>query len=61
MVLLACTSGAFAQTEKQVQQRTLSEILDSWIANTEIHVMQVADVMPGGEVLICARPKYWKV
>lgn len=46
IVLLACTSAALAQANKQLQQRNIAEALDSWITNTETHVVPVAEVMP---------------
>jgi uncharacterized damage-inducible protein DinB len=46
VVLLACSSMALAQADKPLQQCTISEALDSWIANTERHVVPVADAMP---------------
>ena len=45
-VLLACSSSALAQAGKPLPQGSVSETLDSWITNTEKHVMPVADVMP---------------
>ncbi len=46
VLLVAFGSRAPAQTERPLQQRTISEALDSWITNTETHVVPVADVMP---------------
>src|SRR5215469_10505230 len=46
LVLLACSSAALAQVSKPLQQGTITEALDSWITNTERHVVAVADVMP---------------
>ena len=46
VVLLACTSAAVAQANRPLQQRPIAEALDSWITNTERHVVPVADVMP---------------
>jgi hypothetical protein len=46
VVLLACSSAALAQAGKPLQQRTVTEALDSWITNTERHVVPVAEVMP---------------
>ena len=46
MLLVACINVALAQSDKPLQQRTISEALDSWIANAERHVMGVADAMP---------------
>jgi hypothetical protein len=46
VVLLACTSAAVAQTDKPLQQGTVTEALDSWITNAERHVVPVADAMP---------------
>ena len=47
IVLLASRgSPAPAQTGRPLQQRTISEALDSWITNTETHVVPVAEVMP---------------
>lgn len=45
-VLLACSSSALAQAGKPPLQVNVSETLDSWIMNTERHVVSVADVMP---------------
>ena len=45
-VLLACTGAAIRQGERPLPQRTISEALDSWITNTERHLVPVADVMP---------------
>lgn len=56
MVLLACAATAFAQMEKRVQQRTLSEALDSWITHTEILMMQVADAMPADKYAFAPDP-----
>src|SRR5579863_2234110 len=47
--LLLILGGSFviAQTPKPTQQqRTVSETLDSWITNTENHVVPVAEAMP---------------
>ena len=46
VVLLSCGSASLAQADKPLQQRTVTEALDSWITNTERHVVNVADVMP---------------
>lgn len=46
VVLLACASAALAQEGKPLQQRTVSEALDSWITTTETHVVPLADAMP---------------
>ncbi len=46
VVLASCGSPAGAQTGGPLQQRTISEALDSWITNTETHVVPVAEVMP---------------
>jgi hypothetical protein len=46
LVLLACSSAALAQASKPRQQSTITEALDSWITNTERHVLPVAVVMP---------------
>jgi len=45
-VLLGCTSVAAPQAEKPLYQHTITEALESWITNTERHLMPVADVMP---------------
>ncbi len=46
VVLLSCGSASLAQADKPLQQRTVTEALDSWITNTERHVVPVAEVMP---------------
>jgi hypothetical protein len=46
MVLLACSTVALAQSNKPLQQRTISEALDTWITNAESHITAVADAMP---------------
>jgi hypothetical protein len=46
IILLACTAVALAQGDKPLQQRNISEALDSWITNTETHVVPVAATMP---------------
>ena len=42
MVLLLCGSGFFAQASKPLQQWTIEETLDSWIAHTETSVVGYA-------------------
>ncbi len=44
-VLLACGSMALAQAEKPLQQRTISETIDTWITNAERNVVPLAEVM----------------
>jgi hypothetical protein len=46
VILVACSSGLFAQTSKVPQQRTIAETLDSWIARVETLVVAGADAMP---------------
>jgi uncharacterized damage-inducible protein DinB len=46
IILLACTAVALAQGDKPPQQRNIAEALDSWITNTETHVVPVAAAMP---------------
>jgi hypothetical protein len=46
VVLLAGTTAALAQDNRPLQQRTIAEALDSWITNTETHVVPVAEAMP---------------
>jgi hypothetical protein len=46
LILLACGSGSFAQTNKVPQQRTIAETLDSWISRVETLVVAGADAMP---------------
>jgi peroxiredoxin/uncharacterized damage-inducible protein DinB len=46
MVLLACSSAAYAQAGKPRQQRSIAEALDSWITTAEQHVVPAADAMP---------------
>ena len=45
-VFLACGSAVQVQSAKTIYQRTIAEALDSWIANTETHVVEAADAMP---------------
>lgn len=40
------TAAASAQGKKPLPQRTIGETLDSWIANTEDHVVPAADALP---------------
>jgi len=46
IALLVCSSVALAQGSKTLQQRNIAETLDSWISNTETHLVPVAEVMP---------------
>jgi hypothetical protein len=46
VVLLVCGRAALAQAGKPLQPRIVTEALDSWITNTERHVVPVAEVMP---------------
>lgn len=46
MVLVACVTIARAQNDKPLQQRTIAEVLDSWITTVERHVVPAADAMP---------------
>ena len=47
LLLIMAGSLVVAQTPKPMQQqRTISETLDSWITNTENHVVPVAEAMP---------------
>jgi hypothetical protein len=46
VLLVAFGRPAWAQTGRPLQQRTISEALDSRITNTETHVVPVADAMP---------------
>jgi cytochrome c biogenesis protein CcmG/thiol:disulfide interchange protein DsbE len=45
-VFLVCSSAVQAQSDKTIQQRTIAEALDSWITNTETHLVEAADAMP---------------
>ena len=45
-VFLICGSAVRAQSTEPMQQRTIAEALDSWISNTETHVVNAADAMP---------------
>jgi cytochrome c biogenesis protein CcmG/thiol:disulfide interchange protein DsbE len=46
MVLAVCSTVARAQTDKPLRQRTIAEVLDSWITTVERHVVPAADAMP---------------
>jgi uncharacterized damage-inducible protein DinB len=46
VVLLACTGAVHAQADRPLLQRTIAEVLDSWITNAETHVVPAADAMP---------------
>src|SRR5580700_9582630 len=46
IVLVTCTTVARAQTDKPRQQRSIAEVLDSWITTVERHVVPAADAMP---------------
>jgi hypothetical protein len=46
VILLACGAAAVAQGGKASQQETITQALDSWITNTEKHVVPVAEAMP---------------
>jgi hypothetical protein len=46
MILVACSVGLFAQTDKVPQQRSIAETLDSWIGRVETLVVAGADAMP---------------
>lgn len=56
IVLLLTPGLALAQTHPPLQQRNVSEALDSWITNTETHVVPVADVMPEGKYAFAPAP-----
>src|SRR6202789_2319137 len=45
-IFLVCSSAVQAQAAKTIQQRTIAEALDSWITNTETHVVEAANAMP---------------
>src|SRR6185437_12386179 len=40
------TGAASAQAKRPLPQQTIAETLDSWIANTEEHVVPAADALP---------------
>jgi hypothetical protein len=46
VAFLVCTGAAYAQAERPLLQRTIAEVLDSWITNAETHVVPAADAMP---------------
>ncbi len=46
IILMACSVGLFAQTNKVPQQRTIADALDSWIMRVETMVVAGADAMP---------------
>lgn len=46
VILLSCGSVALAQMEKPLQQRTVSETVDTWIINAERNVVPLGEVMP---------------
>jgi uncharacterized damage-inducible protein DinB len=45
-LLLSCGSAASAQTNKPVERRSAVQVLEIWVANTEAHLVPLADAMP---------------
>jgi len=43
---LLVSTPLLAQTKQSSRQRTIAEALDSWITNTETHVIPAADALP---------------
>jgi hypothetical protein len=44
-LVLACGS-ALAQTNKPAERRSAAQVLEIWVANTEAHLVPLADAMP---------------
>jgi hypothetical protein len=45
-IIFLLVSGASAQTEKAVEHRSVTQVLDFWVTETEHLVIAVADAMP---------------
>ena len=46
LITVSAFSAAHAQTDQPVVHRTSPQVLDIWIANTETHLVPLADAMP---------------
>ncbi|HEX4631075.1 MAG TPA: DinB family protein [Chthoniobacterales bacterium] len=46
LVVLACSYGARAQTDKPAQHRVSSEVLDDWVTRWEKKLIDVGEAMP---------------
>jgi hypothetical protein len=47
LMAIACLAAPPAQARQPLAQQTITGTLDSWISNTEAHLVPVAEVMPG--------------
>lgn len=56
IVLVLPCGVARAQSERPLQQHSISQALDSWISNTERNIVPVADVMPEGRYSFAPAP-----
>lgn len=56
IVLVLPCGVARAQSERPLQQPSISQALDSWISNTERNIVPVADVMPEGRYSFAPAP-----
>jgi hypothetical protein len=45
-IIFLLVSGASAQTKKAVEHRSVTQVLDFWVTETEHLVIAVADAMP---------------
>jgi hypothetical protein len=57
MILVALPVPAWAHTARPLPQHTITETLDSWITNTENHVVPAGEIMPEAKYAFAPTPQ----